>query len=212
MLFGVYAGAILLCFGLIFNESTRVLLSSWRRKVLDTAMWRRLCWKAPRNQRVCGYAQTPEPPYFAVIFTSERTSTSEGYEATAQQMLQLARRQPGFLGVESARESLGITVSYWASEEAIAAWKANVKHLVAQEKGKRDWYSSYATRICRVERDYTFRKAEDLPDHDEDFKEDLRHSCWALRHCGGRKTLRVAASFGRESGSTTSLQCVAPGA
>ncbi|CAJ1344858.1 unnamed protein product [Effrenium voratum] len=100
-------------------------------------MWRRLCWKAPRNQRVCGYAQTPEPPYFAVIFTSERTSTSEGYEATAQQMLQLARRQPGFLGVESARESLGITVSYWASEEAIAAWKANVKHLVAQEKGKR---------------------------------------------------------------------------
>ncbi|CAJ1415178.1 unnamed protein product [Effrenium voratum] len=152
-------------------------------------MWRRLCWKAPRNQRVCGYAQTPEPPYFAVIFTSERTSTSEGYEATAQQMLQLARRQPGFLGVESARESLGITVSYWASEEAIAAWKANVKHLVAQEKGKRD-----------------------LPDHDEDFKEDLRHSCWALRHCGGRKTLRVAASFGRESGSTTSLQCVAPGA
>ena len=99
-------------------------------------------------------ARTPQPPYYAVIFTSIRTGADNGYEAMAQRMVELAAGQPGFLGVESAREEVGITVSYWASVEAIAAWKRHAEHQIAQERGKQDWYSAYKTRICKVEREY----------------------------------------------------------
>jgi heme-degrading monooxygenase HmoA len=101
-------------------------------------------------------ASTPEPPYYAVIFTSLRTAVEEGYAQTAERMLQLAGEQPGFLGVESAREEVGITVSYWESPEAIRAWKAHAEHVLAREKGRRDWYRAYKTRVCKVERDYGF--------------------------------------------------------
>lgn len=101
-------------------------------------------------------AATPAPPYYAVIFTSERTDVGDGYADTTARMLELAATQPGYLGVESARDGLGITVSYWASLEAIADWKQNTEHLAAQEKGRTTWYSVYKTRICRVERDYEF--------------------------------------------------------
>jgi len=103
-------------------------------------------------------AQTPEPPYFAVIFTSLRTETDEsGYAAMAAEMDALARRQPGFLGVESTRgvDRLGITVSYWASEEAILAWKRVADHLGAQRIGRERWYANYTLRVARVERSYT---------------------------------------------------------
>ncbi len=100
---------------------------------------------------------TPAPPYYAVIFTSERTEVGDGYTDTTARMLELAATQPGYLGVESARDGLGITVSYWDSLEAIAAWKQNSEHLAAQETGHMTWYSTYKTRICRVERDYEFR-------------------------------------------------------
>lgn len=101
-------------------------------------------------------ARTPEPPYYAVIFTSLHSETDDGYAAMAQRMVELAQRQPGFLGVESARNSdgLGITVSYWASEAAIAAWKAHAEHQIAQETGRRKWYADYQLRVARVERDY----------------------------------------------------------
>ena len=99
-------------------------------------------------------APTPEPPYYAVIFTSERTGGDNGYKDMAARMLELASGQPGYLGVESARSGLGITVSYWDSREAIAAWKRNTEHLAAQQRGQEDWYSAYTVRICRVERDY----------------------------------------------------------
>jgi heme-degrading monooxygenase HmoA len=103
-------------------------------------------------------AKTPAPPYFAVIFTSTRTAEHAGYETMADAMLRLAATQPGFLGVESARDSLGITVSYWDSLEAIAAWKQNSAHLVAQDRGRALWYQDFKTRICRVERDYEFSR------------------------------------------------------
>jgi heme-degrading monooxygenase HmoA len=103
-------------------------------------------------------ALTPPPPYYAVIFTSLRTSVEEGYAATAEKMFALAADQPGFLGVESAREGLGITVSYWDSLEAIAAWKRNADHLVAQQRGRQLWYQSFRIRLCRVEREYGFDK------------------------------------------------------
>jgi heme-degrading monooxygenase HmoA len=103
-------------------------------------------------------AATPAPPYYAVIFTSERTDLEAGYAETTALMLALAAEQPGYLGVESARGGLGITVSYWASLEAIAAWKRNAEHLQAQEKGRSAWYQTYKTRICLVERDYEFRE------------------------------------------------------
>ena len=99
-------------------------------------------------------ANTPEPPYYAVIFTSLRTEGDEGYSAMADAMAELAKDQPGYLGIESARDGLGITVSYWASLEAIKNWKENVKHRAAQKLGKEKWYSSFKTRICIVERDY----------------------------------------------------------
>ncbi len=101
-------------------------------------------------------AKTPVPPYYAVIFTSLRTEIDEGYEMTADRMVELAAGQPGFLGVESAREGIGITVSYWESLEAIRLWKANTEHLAAQELGRKQWYTAYKTRICLVERDYGF--------------------------------------------------------
>ncbi|HTE01939.1 MAG TPA: antibiotic biosynthesis monooxygenase [Mucilaginibacter sp.] len=101
-------------------------------------------------------APTPPAPYYAVIFTSTRTGVDEGYGDMAVEMNALAAQQPGFLGVESAREELGITVSYWESLEAIKNWKVNARHLFAQQQGREKWYENYKTRICRVERDYEF--------------------------------------------------------
>ena len=101
-------------------------------------------------------APTPRPPYYAVIFTSERTIVEEGYHDMAIKMSSLAAQQPGFLGQESARENIGITVSYLASLEAIKQWKKNSEHLLAQQMGKEKWYAAYKTRICKVERDYAF--------------------------------------------------------
>ena len=99
-------------------------------------------------------AQTPTPPYYAVIFTSIRTDIDEGYTQMAEKMVQLAATQPGFLGMESARDGLGITVSYWDSLAAIKNWKANLEHQQAQQLGHEKWYSSFKTRISKVERDY----------------------------------------------------------
>ncbi len=103
-------------------------------------------------------ATTPQAPYYAVIFTSLRTESDHGYEDMAQRMVALALQQPGFLGVESAREGVGITVSYWQSLESIRAWKAHADHLIAQQTGRREWYSQYKTRIAKVERDYGFER------------------------------------------------------
>lgn len=106
-------------------------------------------------------ANTPNPPYYAVIFTSIRTETKEDYLGTAKRMVELAQLQDGYLGHESAREDLGITVSYWASLEAIRQWKMVSEHQIAQEKGKSLWYTAYKTRICLVERDYGFSSDSD---------------------------------------------------
>jgi heme-degrading monooxygenase HmoA len=94
--------------------------------------------------------------YYAVIFTSTRTEIEEGYAEMAEKMEQLAKQQPGFIGVESARNEIGITVSYWESLEAIKSWKANLDHLEAQQKGRSSWYKNYKVRIAKVEREYEF--------------------------------------------------------
>lgn len=99
-----------------------------------------------------------KPPYYAVIFTSARTEGDNGYGEMAQQMEDLAKQQPGYLGIESAKSKMGITVSYWKSLEAIANWKANTDHVFAQKKGIQDWYSWYKVRICLVEREYDFER------------------------------------------------------
>ncbi|MFK7919676.1 MAG: antibiotic biosynthesis monooxygenase [Ilumatobacter sp.] len=102
-------------------------------------------------------ASTPEPPYYAVIFTSTTTDDAAGYGAAAQRMMELASQQPGFLGVETARDpGVGITVSYWESEAAIAAWKADAEHTVVRDAGRARWYSGYELRVARVERAYGF--------------------------------------------------------
>lgn len=94
--------------------------------------------------------------YYAVIFTSKRTPVDEGYNAMATRMVELAKQQPGFIGIESARDEIGITVSYWKSVEAIQAWKNNAEHLVAQQLGKEKWYEWFTTRIAKIEREYYF--------------------------------------------------------
>ncbi len=99
-------------------------------------------------------ATTPQPPYYTVIFTSLRTPGDNGYSEMAERMVELANQQPGFLGMESSRDEIGITVSYWANLESIQAWKANLEHLQAQKKGIEKWYSSYKVRIALVEREY----------------------------------------------------------
>ncbi len=99
-------------------------------------------------------AQTPTPPYYAVIFTSTRTEEDNGYNQVAARMVELAEQQPGFLGLESARQEVGITVSYWADVESIKRWKANVEHIEAQKFGRKKWYDSFKVRISLVERDY----------------------------------------------------------
>lgn len=97
-------------------------------------------------------------PYYAIIFTSVRTDGDHGYSKMAEAMDALAKTQPGYLGIESAREDIGITISYWESLEAIAQWKSNSEHLLAQSKGISDWYQNYTVRICKVEREYSWEK------------------------------------------------------
>ena len=102
-------------------------------------------------------ADTPAPPYYAVIFASVRTDgDDEHYGLAAQHMVDLARRQPGYLGHDSARADAGITVSYWTDLEAITAWKRQLQHAEAQGRGRREWYRRYTVRIARVERAYSF--------------------------------------------------------
>lgn len=96
--------------------------------------------------------------YYAVIFTSIRTGTDDGYAEMGAWMEELARQQDGFMGMDSARNEVGITVSYWRDLESIQAWKRHADHLVAQEKGRTHWYERYTIRICRVEREYGFER------------------------------------------------------
>ena len=102
------------------------------------------------------FASTPPPPYFAVIFASRRTDGDQGYGETSDRMVELAARQPGYLGVETCRDAsgFGITVSYWRSEEDIRNWRHNAEHTIARERGRRDWYEHYELRVAKVERAY----------------------------------------------------------
>ena len=101
-------------------------------------------------------ASTPQPPYYAVIFTSLRNENDDGYAQMAQRMFELAAQQDGYLGAETAHEDLGITVSYWKDLESVKKWKANAEHLEAQKNGRDKWYSAYHMRISKVEDDYMF--------------------------------------------------------
>lgn len=103
-------------------------------------------------------AKTPKPPYYAVIFTSLGAEFDINYDALAEEMVALASEQDGFLGIESVRDGLGITVSYWRDLESISKWRENAKHKIAQKKGYETFYKAFATRICKVERDNMFEK------------------------------------------------------
>ena len=111
----------------------------------------------PEYQGPPELAVTPIPPYTAVIFTSVRTEADhDEYDAMATEMGRLAAQQPGYLGVESARnpDRLGITVSYWETPHAANAWKHVNDHLAAQTLGRERWYANYRVRIATVELDY----------------------------------------------------------
>ena len=100
-------------------------------------------------------AKTPEPPYYSVIFTSVLKQDPIGYSEMAEKIEQPAMEQPGYLGFESARSEIGISISYWKDLESIRIWKQNTAHLLAQKLGKVKWYKYYKIRIARVERDYS---------------------------------------------------------
>lgn len=99
-----------------------------------------------------------KPPYYAVIFTSTRTNIDNGYGETALRMLELAQSIPGYIGAESAREDIGITVSYWETLEAIKTWRQHSEHIEAQRRGREEWYESFTTRVCKVERESEFSR------------------------------------------------------
>jgi heme-degrading monooxygenase HmoA len=103
-----------------------------------------------------GFSDTPQPPYYAVIFTSRLSHNDDGYEAMGDAVAKLAKHQPGYLGIETTRgnDRLGITVSYWKDEDSILAWKAEMKHLLAQKNGIERWYEHYELRVAKVERAY----------------------------------------------------------
>ncbi|WP_430467242.1 antibiotic biosynthesis monooxygenase family protein [Winogradskyella ouciana] len=102
-----------------------------------------------------------KPSYYAVIFTSTQTEDTKGYTKMAEKMEALAKQQKGYLGIESAKNEVGITVSYWESLDAIKNWKANTEHLFAQQKGREQWYNWYNVRICKVEREYEFLRKQE---------------------------------------------------
>ncbi|HVY06461.1 MAG TPA: antibiotic biosynthesis monooxygenase [Burkholderiales bacterium] len=105
-------------------------------------------------------AKTPKPPYYAVIFSSLRTDVDAGYGAAAKRMVELASQQPGYLGIDSVRDAsgVGITVSYWTDEAAIAAWKRNAEHTIMREQGRSTWYREYELRVAKIERAYGFKR------------------------------------------------------
>lgn len=107
-----------------------------------------------------GISATPDPPYYAVIFTSRRSDELEGYDEMSERMVELAAGQTGFLGIESVRDgAIGITVSYWASLDAIDAWRKDVEHRVAQRLGRERWYDEYSIRVAYVERARRFERS-----------------------------------------------------
>lgn len=103
-------------------------------------------------------ADTPTPPYYAVIFTSKRSDVGDDYSEMADRMVELAGQEEGFLGIESVREEYGITVSYWKDLESISGWKDNVDHKVARKRGREEWYLHFKVRVAKIERDYQFNK------------------------------------------------------
>ncbi len=110
------------------------------------------------------FAKTPEPPYYAVMFTNQASSDAAGYSKMADLMVELAAKQPGFLGVESVRDETGfaITIFYWQDEESIASWKANSLHLGAQKQGMKRWYEHYELRVAKIERAYSGPEGREL--------------------------------------------------
>ena len=109
------------------------------------------------------FASTPEPPYYAVIFVSQRTDVGAAeYADAAQRMVELAAQQPGYLGVESVRDAngMGITISYWESEAAIVAWKRHAEHAAVRQRGRLEWYEHFELRVAKVERAYAGPRAE----------------------------------------------------
>jgi len=107
-------------------------------------------------------ATTPEPPYYAVIFTAQRADGDHGYDETAARMAELAAQQPGYLGVESTRDEagLGITVSYWRTTDDLMAWRRQLEHSAARNNGRAQWYTHYELRVAKVERAYGWDRAD----------------------------------------------------
>jgi heme-degrading monooxygenase HmoA len=101
------------------------------------------------------------PGTYVVVFTSrlDAGETPADYAGTSARMFELAARQPGYLGADTAREEAGITVAYFRDEESVRSWREMAEHRVAQERGRDEWYSRYTMHVARIERSYEFDRA-----------------------------------------------------
>lgn len=116
------------------------------------------------------FCRTPEPPYYVVVFTSQRTDGDNGYLQMAKAMEELVAKQPGYLGHDRVRDAsgFGMTVAYWRDEDSIRNWRKAAEHLVAQKYGRERWYSHYEVRVGRVERAYSGPYGHDVAAADPD--------------------------------------------
>ena len=152
-------------------------------------------------------AKTPAPPYYAVIFSSVRTEGDNGYSMMSEKMVRTVAEQDGFLGIESVRNGLGITVSYWRDLDSIKSWRDNPDHTIARMKGRSDWYLSFKTRIARVERDYEFEKERERPS--EFLKPELKDGNFvycSVMNASGINMEDILFYFKEEEGTTVVLR------
>ncbi|MCH7534628.1 MAG: antibiotic biosynthesis monooxygenase [Bacteroidetes bacterium] len=103
---------------------------------------------------------TPSPPYYAIIFTALLNDDLTGYYETSERLMELAKDYEGFYGMEEVADKWEINISYWKDVESIMEWRNNSEHIIAQEKGKKQWYECFKMRIAKVERDYNFEKKQ----------------------------------------------------
>ena len=82
------------------------------------------------------------------------------YGPRAEEMEALARSMPGFVDVKSfvADDGERVTISTFADEASVRAWREQAEHRVAQAEGRSTYYDEYSIQVCETLRAGAFRK------------------------------------------------------
>jgi len=104
----------------------------------------------------------------AVIFEVwPKADHKQDYLDTAQGLKARLEAAPGFISIErfeSLVESGKIlSLSFFESEEAVAAWRNTLEHRKAQVQGRRVYFENYRLRIASVQRDYGMHERDQAP-------------------------------------------------